>query len=533
MKQTGEKLKANHRERNDRAALDKRGFVSLKRVTVSVVMSLVATSPLYAATLTRDTGAPVGDNENSQTAGPEGPVLLQDSALIEKLQRFDRERIPERVVHARGTGAFGEFVPTADISDLTKAVVFTPGTKTPVFVRFSTVMGYRGSPEQARDPRGFAVKFYTQQGNWDMVGINWPVFFIRDGIKFPDFVHANKPSAVTGVADPNLAFDFFANTPEATHMLTRLYTDEGMPDSYRHMDGFGVHAFKFVNAKGEVHYVKFHWKSLQGVHGIRPQDIAASIGHDWNLNTDDLYAALKAGNDPKWDLYIQVLKPEDLNKFAYDALDDTKVWDGVPERKIGTMTLNRIPDNYFESTEESAFAPSRLVPGIEPSEDRMLQDRLFAYADTQMYRLGANYMDLPINRPIVPVTNNNQDGKMNMGDRKGEVNYEPSTMNEIAQDSQYKSTRTRLSGTTQQEAIHKKMMFGQAGEYYRSLSAQDKADLITALSGDLGRVTNEHNEYTMLSYFYKADADYGTRLANALHANLQQVQSLASKLSDN
>ncbi|KWE55381.1 catalase [Burkholderia sp. MSMB2157WGS] len=501
------------------------------RHAVAAICVALSAAP-HAAELTRDTGAPVGDNQNSQTAGPAGPVLLQDSALIEKLQRFDRERIPERVVHARGTGAFGEFVPSADISDLTKAKVFTPGTRTPVFVRFSTVMGYRGSPEQARDPRGFAVKFYTQQGNWDMVGINWPVFFIRDGIKFPDFVHANKPSAVTGVQDPNLAFDFFAHTPEATHMLTRLYTDEGMPDSYRRMDGFAVHAFKFVNAQGDVHYVKFHWKSQQGVHGLRPQEIPASIGRDWNMMTNDLYGALKQGDFPKWDLYVQVLAPKDLNRFDFDALDDTKVWTGVPERKIGTMTLNRVPDNYFQSTEESAFAPSRLVPGIEPSEDRMLQDRLFAYADTQMYRLGANYMDLPINRPVVPVVNNNQDGKMNAGDRKGEVNYEPSTLNELAQDPQYRSVRTALSGTTQQEAIRKKLPFRQAGEYYRSLSQQDKDDLVTALSGDLGQVKNAHNQYAMLSYFYKADADYGTRLAQAVHANVQQVQSLAAKLSD-
>lgn len=502
------------------------------RHAVAAICAALSASP-YAAELTRDTGAPVGDNQNSQTAGPAGPVLLQDSALIEKLQRFDRERIPERVVHARGTGAFGEFVPSADISDLTKAKVFTPGTRTPVFVRFSTVMGYRGSPEQARDPRGFAVKFYTQQGNWDMVGINWPVFFIRDGIKFPDFVHANKPSAVTGVQDPNLAFDFFAHTPEATHMLTRLYTDEGMPDSYRRMDGFAVHAFKFVNAQGDVHYVKFHWKSQQGVHGLRPQEIPASIGRDWNLMTNDLYGALKQGDFPKWDLYVQVLTPKDLNRFDFDALDDTKVWTGVPERKIGTMTLNRVPDNYFQSTEESAFAPSRLVPGIEPSEDRMLQDRLFAYADTQLYRLGANYMDLPINRPVVPVVNNNQDGKMNAGDRKGEVNYEPSTLNELVQDPQYKSVRMALSGTTQQEAIRKKLPFRQAGEYYRSLSQQDKDDLVTALSGDLGQVKNAQNQYAMLSYFYKADADYGTRLAQAVHANVHQVQSLAAKLSDN
>jgi catalase len=221
-----------------------------------------------------------------------------------------------------------------------------------------------------------------------------------------------------------------------------------------------------------------------------------------------------------------------LAKFDFDALDDTKVWPNVPERKIGTMTLTRVPDNYFQSTEESAFAPSRLVPGIEPSEDRMLQGRLFAYADTQMYRLGANYNDLPINRPLVPVANNNQDGKMNADGRKGEVNYEPSTLREIAEDPQYKQVRTALAGTVQQEAIHKTMNFGQAGDYYRSLSAQDKQDLITALSSDLAHVTNDANKYTMLSYFYKADADYGTRLTRALHADLQQVQARAAKLND-
>ncbi|MFA8390641.1 catalase [Burkholderia ubonensis] len=492
----------------------------------------LSTAP-YAAELTRDNGSPVGDNQNSQTAGPNGPTLLQDSHLIEKLQRFDRERIPERVVHARGTGAFGEFVPSADLSDLTTAKVFTPGTKTPVFVRFSTVMGYRGSPEQARDPRGFAVKFYTEQGNWDLVGINLPIFFIRDAIKFPDFVHANKPSAVTGVQDPNLAFDFFAHAPEATSMLTRLYTDEGMPDSYRHMDGYGVHAFKLVNADGKTTYVKFRWKSRQGMHGLRPQDVPGSIGADWNLMTNDLYGALKAGQYPKWDLTIQVLNPSELDKFDYNPLDDTKVWAGIPERTIGTLTLNRVPDNYFESTEESAFAPSRMVPGIEPSEDRMLQGRMFSYADTQMYRLGANFNQLPVNRPRVSVTNNNQDGAMNFGDRKGEVNYEPSTLNELAQNPRYKSVATPLSGTTQQAAIHKTLNFRQAGEYYRALPAQSRQDLVTALSGDLNHVTNDANKYAMLSYFYKADADYGTRLAHATHADVARVKSLADKLVEN
>jgi len=502
-----------------------------KRILLSLTVSAFAAST-QAAQLTTDAGAPVGDNQNSQTAGPEGPVLLQDSHLVEKLQRFDRERIPERVVHARGTGAFGFFQQTADISSVSVASVFKSGTQTPVFVRFSTVMGYRGSPEQARDPRGFAVKFYTQQGNWDVVGINWPIFFIRDAIKFPDFVHANKPGAVTGVQDANLAFDFFAHTPEATNMLTHLYTDEGMPDSYRHMDGYGVHAFKLVNDRGEVHYVKFHFKSVQGIHGLRPQEIAASIGKDWNLNTDDLYNAIKAGEYPKWELYIQVLTPKDLAKFDFDALDDTKVWTGVPEQKIGTMTLNRVPDNYFESTEESAFAPSRMVPGIEPSEDRMLQGRLFAYADTQMYRLGANYNSLPVNRPLVAVDNEDQDGAMNGSGRKGETNYEPSGIHEVAENSQAKAVRTALLGTTQQQAIAKTRNFMQAGEYYRSLSEQDRADLVTALGADLSHVGNEANKYTMLSYFYKADPDYGSRLAAAAKADVTRVKAAAAQLAD-
>jgi catalase len=505
----------------------------LRSATLALALGTVFTAGAENLHLTTDAGAPVGDNQNSQTAGPAGPVLLEDSHLIEKLQHFDRERIPERVVHARGTGAFGVFQPAAgDISDLTKAVVFAPGTQTPVFVRFSTVMGYRGSPEQARDPRGFAVKFYTRQGNWDMVGINWPIFFIRDAIKFPDFVHANKPSAVTGVQDPNLAFDFFAHVPESTNMLTHLYTDEGMPDSYRHMDGYAVHAFKFVNSAGEVRYVKFHWKSLQGIHGLRPQEIAGSIGKDWNLNTNDLYNAIKAGEYPKWDLYIQVLKPEELAKFDFDALDDTKVWTSVPERKIGTMTLNRVPDNYFESTEESAFAPSRLVPGIEPSEDRMLQGRLFAYADTQMYRLGANYNSLPVNRPVAAVISEDQDGPMNGGGRKGETNYEPSSIQETAEDAQAKAVRTALSGTTQQQAIARTRNFIQAGEYYRALSEQDKADLVTALGGDLSHVSNEANKYAMLSHFYKADPDYGSRLAKVSHADIARVKAAAAQLTD-
>jgi catalase len=302
------------------------------------------------------------------------------------------------------------------------------------------------------------------------------------------------------------------------------------------MDGFGVHAFKFVNAKGEVNYVKFHWKSRQGLQGIAGKDVPKSLGADWNLMSNDLYNAIKAHDNPQWDLYVQVISPKDLDKlnFDFDPLDDTKVWPAsIAERKVGTMTLNRIPDNYFESTEESAFAPSRLVPGIEPSEDRMLQGRLFAYADTQMYRLGANYNELPINRPLAAVSNNNQDGSMNIGDRKGEVNYEPSGINELSQPAKYKYVQTPLTGMTQQTAIHKTLNFRQAGEYYRSLPEMGKQELISNLSSDLNHVTDDSNKYAMISYFYKADADYGTRLASATHADVSRVKAAAAKLIEN
>jgi len=482
--------------------------------------------------LTRDNGAPVGDNQNSQTAGPEGPTLLQDAQLIEKLQHFARERIPERVVHARGTGAHGEFVAAGDFSDLTAAALFSAaGKKTPVFVRFSTVIHPSGSPETLRDPRGFATKFYTEQGNWDLVGNDLPVFFIRDAIKFPDMVHSLKPSPISNRQDPNRFFDFFSHVPESTHMLTWVYSDYGTPASYRTMDGFGVHAFKLVNAKGDVHYVKFHWKSELGIKNLSAKEAETVQGKDFNNLTHDLYDTIAAKNFPKWDLYVQVLKPEQLADFAFDPLDATKVWPGVPETRLGTMMLNRLPDNFFQETEESAFAPIRMVPGIEASEDRLLQGRLFSYADTQAYRVGVNNQQLPINRTLASVHNYNQDGAMNAGASNSDVNYQPSeTEGAYADDARYKASRLLLTGTTQQDRIHRTMNFEQAGELYRSLSAQDKSDLISNLAGDLGQVKNAKVRETMLSYFYKADADYGTRLGKALGANPSNIERLARAL---
>ncbi len=486
-----------------------------------------------ATVMTRDNGAPIGDNQNSQTAGPNGPVLLQDVQLIQKLQRFDRERQPARVVHARGTGAHGVFVASKDISDLTRAAVFKPGDETPVFVRFSSVIHDGHSPETLRDPRGFATKFYSKEGNWDLVGNNLPIFFIRDAIKFPDMVHSLKPSPDTNIQDAKRVFDFFSHQPEATHMLTRLYTDQGTPTSYREMDGNSVHAYKFVNAKGQVHYVKFHWKSLQGEKTLTAKEASEIQGRDFNHMTGDLITAIKEGRFPKWDLYAQVLTPEQLAKLDFDGLDATKIWPkSVPETKIGTMTLNRNPDNVFLETEQSAMAPSNLVPGIEASEDRLLQGRLFSYADTQLHRIGTNGLQLPINRPRTAAANYNQDGAANSGARKGEVNYQPSEHAPLSDNAEYKSSQLPLSGTTQQARTTKPRNFVQAGDFYRSLNAQQQANLISNLAGDLGQVTDDGIKYTMLSYFQKADANYGRAITLAVKADPAKVQQLAAKLAD-
>nr|WP_175964317.1 catalase [Burkholderia pyrrocinia] len=501
------------------------------RPLIALAAMVVLSQSVVASTLTRDNGAPVGDNQNSQTAGPNGPTLLQDVQLLQKLQRFDRERIPERVVHARGTGALGEFTALADISSLTMAKVFTPGQKTPVFVRFSTVVNGAYSPETDRDPRGFATKFYTADGNWDLVGNNFPTFFIRDAIKFPDMVHSAKPDPSTNLPNDARRFDFFSHVPESTRTLTLLYSNQGTPASYRMMDGNGVHAYKMVNAKGDVRYVKFHWKSLQGIKNLDPKQVQEMQGRDYNYLSRDLIEAINKGDFPKWDLYIQVLEPEQLAKFDFDPLDATKIWPDVPERKIGQMVLNKNPENIFQETEQVAMAPANLVPGIEPSEDRLLQGRLFAYADTQMYRVGANGLQLPVNKPRVAVNNVNQDGAMNAGHASGSVNYQPSRLQMRAEQPSARSVQTPLKGTTQQAKIRSEQNFKQAGELFRSFSKKDQTDLINTLGGELAK-TDDESRHILLSYFYKADADYGTGLTKVANGDLKRVQALAAKLSD-
>ncbi len=482
--------------------------------------------------LTNDTGRPVGSDDRSLTAGPEGPTLLENEYLIEKIARFDRERIPERVVHARGVGAHGEFVVTDDVSKLTKAAFLArPGIKTPVFARLSTVVLPSGSADSARDVRGFAVKFYTEEGNYDLVGIDIPVFFIRDAIKFPDLIHALKPSPVTNVQEPERFFDFFSAVPESTNMMTYLFADQGTPASFRKMDGFGVHAFKWVNADKEIVYVKYKWQSMQGLKNFTDAEAKAVGGNEPAAETHDLHEAIKNHDYPSWELRVQVVKPEDLRKFDFDPLDATKIWPEsiVPFQPVGKMTLNRSPDNFFEETEQVAFNTGAYVPGIEPSEDRLLQGRNFSYGDTQRYRLGANYQQLPINQPRHPIANDNQNGRDDHAARAGDINYSPSTKrpDRLVADPKVKEVGMFLGdkfvATSKNPENYK-----QAGEHYLSMSPTDRDHLIENLTGLFKKVKNRDIVAKMVGHFHRANDELGKKLAEANGVDLEQAEKLVA-----
>jgi catalase len=500
---------------------------------LATLLSVGVVAHAQQRSLTNDNGAPVGDVRSSQTVGENGPVLLQDWNLVQRLARFDRERIPERVVHARGTGAFGTFEVTSDQSALTRAKLFAKaGTRVPVAVRFSSVIHPSGSPESLRDPRGFAVKFYTPEGNYDLVGNNLPVFFIRDAIQFPDMVHSLKPSPATNKQDPSRVFAFMADNPQSTNMLTHLYSDLGTPASYRTMDGNGVHAFVWVNEKGQRTYVKYRWKSVQGVRNLSASDAATAGGRDFQFMTTDLYDAIGRRDFPKWDLYVQTVPESALDTFAFNPLDATKLWpEGqIPLHKVGTMTLDRMPTNYFEEVEELAFSPGVMVPGIEASEDRLLQGRLFAYADTQRYRLGANYLDIAANRPRVPVSNYAQDGSFS-SKGLGDVNYSGVGSPFVTTPSFRYSSRA-VAGATQQAVIAKQDNFAQPGAVWRAMSPTDRDHLISNLAADLGKVKSRDVVVTMCSYFYKADVAYGRSVARAVGVEDAEVEKRAAGLAD-
>ncbi len=476
--------------------------------------------------LTTEGGAPVADNQNSQTAGANGPVLLQDAHLIEKLARFDRERIPERVVHAKGSGAYGHFEVTKDVTRWTKARFLSKvGKRTEVFLRFSTVAGERGSADTVRDPRGFALKFYTEDGNYDLVGNNTPVFFIRDPLKFPDFIHSQKRDPRTNMQDPNNAWDFFSHSPEATHQFTWLFGDRGIPASYRRMDGFGSHTFQWVNAKGEAFWVKYHFKTDQGIACLTAEEAARIAGTDPDYCQRDLVAAIDRKEFPSWTLKVQLMPLADAATYRFNPFDLTKVWPyrDYPLVEVGKLVLDRNPENYFADVEQSAFNPANYVPGIGPSPDKMLQGRLFAYADTQRYRLGINHTQLPVNSPhAAPAANYGRDGAMRFdGNGGASVNYEPNSRGGPAQTGEPLDRPLEIHGVAGAQAQEKHAEdsdFVQAGALYRVMKEDERGRLIANLAGSFAQVRDQAVVDRCLSYFRAADKEYGDRLEKAIKA---------------
>lgn len=470
--------------------------------------------------LTTSWGAPVGDNQNSMTAGNRGPTLIQDVHLLEKLAHFNRERVPERVVHAKGAGAHGYFEVTNDLTKYTKANFLNEvGKRTPMFIRFSTVAGELGSADTVRDPRGFAVKFYTEEGNYDIVGNNTPVFFIRDAIKFPDFIHTQKRDPKTHLKNPTAVWDFWSHSPESLHQVSILMSDRGIPATLRHMHGFGSHTFKWVNKEGEAVWVKYHFKTEQGVKNLAVDTAAKLAGENPDYHTEDLFNAIEAGDFPAWTLYVQIMPVEDANTYRFDPFDVTKVWSqkDYPLIEVGRMVLNRNPENYFAEVEQATFSPGTFVPGIEASPDKMLQGRLFAYADAHRYRVGVNHNALPINRPQSPVNNYQRDGQMRFdGNGGGSVYYEPNSFSGPQESAEDKTSPFAVSGSADSVAYDHNDHYTQAGDLYRLLSEEERARLVENIVGAMKPVELEEIKLRQIGHFYKADPEYGTRIAEGL-----------------
>ncbi|BBN10895.1 catalase [Marchantia polymorpha subsp. ruderalis] len=476
---------------------------------------------------TTNSGAPVWNNNSSLTVGPRGPVLLEDYHLVEKLAQFDRERIPERVVHARGFSAKGYFEVTHDISHLTTAdFLRAPGVQTPLITRFSTVIHEIGSPETLRDPRGFAVKFYTREGNFDMVGNNIPVFFIRDGMKFPDMIHSLKPNPKTNVQEMWRAMDFFSHIPESLHMFSFLFDDWGVPYNFRHMEGFGVHTFKLINKAGKETYVKFHWKPSCGVKFLLEEEAVIVGGTNHSHMTQDLFDTIAAGNYPEWGLFIQTMEPCMEDAYDFDPLDDTQTWpeDKFPLQPVGKMVLNKNIDNNFAENEQLAFCPGIIVPGIYYTDDKMFQTRIFSYSDSQRHRLGPNYLMLPVNAPKNKHHNNHHEGFMNFMHRDEEVNYFPSRYDPVRHAEKSPLPQNSFSGKREKAIIKKENNFKQAGERYRTFDPARQERFLMRFVGVLSdpKVTDEVRK-AWVFYWTQADASLGNKLAAKL--NMPAIQS--------
>ncbi|MGW0644332.1 catalase [Streptomyces badius] len=476
--------------------------------------------------LTTESGAPVADNQNSATAGVGGPILLQDQHLLEKLARFNRERIPERVVHARGSGAYGYFEVTDDVTGFTRADFLSAvGKRTETFLRFSTVADSLGGADAVRDPRGFALKFYTDEGNYDLVGNNTPVFFIKDPIKFPDFIHSQKRDPFTGKQEPDNVWDFWAHAPEATHQITWLMGDRGIPASYRHMNGYGSHTYQWTNAEGDAFFVKYHFKTNQGVRSLSAEQAAELVGKDANSHQTDLLQAIERGVNPSWTLYVQVMPAAEAADYRFNPFDLTKVWPHAdyPLQRVGRLVLDRNPDNVFAEVEQAAFSPNNFVPGIGPSPDKMLQGRLFAYADAHRYRLGVNHTQLPVNAPRTAVVDNyGRDGlHATRNGSRHDKNYEPNSYAGPAQTDAALAAPLAIhgwTGTHEAPAHAKDDDFFQAGELYRLMSEDEKGRLVANIAGGLSQVTRDDVIEKNLAHFHAADADYGKRVEKAVRA---------------
>ena len=483
---------------------------------------------IQKTTLTTASGAPVADNQNSRSAGPRGPLLLDDFHLVEKLAHFNREVIPERRVHAKGSAAYGTFTVTRDITRYSSAKLFeTVGKQTPVFLRFSTVGGERGSADTERDPRGFALRFYTEEGNWDVVGNNTPVFFIRDPLKFPDFIHTQKRLPQSNLKSPDAMWDFWSLSPESLHQVTILFSDRGIPDGYRFMHGFGSHTFSLINAEGQRHWVKWHYKSRQGIRNLHPSEATRLAGSDPDYAQRDLFEAIERGEYPKWRVCMQVMSEAQAAARAVNPFDVTKVWSQkeFPLIEVGEFELNRNPANYFAEVEQVALAPSNVVPGVGLSPDRMLQGRVFAYADAQRHRVGTNYQQLPVNAPLSGYNNYQRDGAMRFdGNGGARPNYEPNSDSQAPKQApEYREPALALSGVADRyDHRADDDYFSQAGDLFRLMDAEQKALLIGNIVGAMGSVSREV-QVRQIAHFLRADPAYGAGVAAGLGIELTQV----------
>ncbi len=470
-------------------------------------------------TMTTTGGNPIADNQNSLTAGERGPVLLQDYQLIQKLAHQNRERIPERVVHAKGSGAFGVLEITEDISKYTKAKVLQKGEKTKLLLRFSTVAGERGAADAERDVRGFALKFYTKEGNWDLVGNNTPVFFVRDAYKFPDFIHTQKRDPQTNLRSNTAMWDFWSLSPESLHQVTILMSDRGLPKSYRNVNGYGSHTYSLINSKNERFWVKFHFKTLQGIETLTNKEAEAIVGKDRESNQRDLFENIEKGNFPKWSFEIQIMSEEEAKKCSFNPFDLTKVWPhgDYPMIKVGTMTLNENPKNYFQQVEQASFSPSNIVPGISYSPDKMLQARIFSYPDAQRYRVGTHYEMLPVNRPIVEVNTYNLDGSMNFDIKEPtKAFYEPNSFDGPVEDKSYLEPDLAV-GDIAKRYDHRvgNDDFSQPRALFLLMSNSQKEQLFSNIKDAMAGVPRDIVD-RQIALFEKVHPDYAAGVKNAL-----------------